>query len=869
MKANANFDLLFKTPVKSDFENKEIFKKAALLFEFNLEQEFSTFPEAEVELLKSKAFLRNNGRYILPEELRLKIIKEEIGVENISEAIINNKIKTDFSETLLKISQSNQLDYQSFSDSELFYLTKFVELFPQKLNIDAIKTELQHRYYFAPFVKITENFAGRKKELGQVNDYVDWLPKEGFMNQSIGFFRNIINWHEKPPLLIQGIGGIGKSTLISKFIIDNNNEKDGKTLPFIYIDFDLSGFSLTEPLSILLEGLRQLSIQYNDQQPILAAISRNISDMINYNKNPQSEIYQSSNATSRGLIFNSVEGLIEKYKWGLEKINTPILIVFDSFEEMQYRASRDEMNIFFSFIREISEKIPRLRPIFIGRSEISESTVEFKFDVIELTSFDETSADALLINYGIEDSTARKKIFSSFGGNPLLLRLATDLIKKDKNAIKDLDKIIDKKHEYLVNRILEQIHDPYVRKIAVPGMLLRNISPDIIKDVLAIPCKLGQIDNATARKIFDNLTRETALISRSFDDDELLFRQDLRRACEKMILDKYPEESRQIKQNAIEYFNKNKSVNEDFEAEYYFHVLKSGNIPSELTRETYLRLRTKFENSLTELPANSQLFLKSLIGARVSDTILKQSGIIEWENYYLSQIMKGLNGELDFLKKLYREISSRKERSENPGSHFPLFEALLYQRLNRLSQSDNVIERNLQLNQQSGSLSYELRFIKAQNLEYEGKYEDALLICENNHADESSMVNEFAIKKNEFLNLRLAKRCGHEGPKINSGFVGYVPNKDDMFIDVHWNYIFRHFEKYNFLNANEFDYTYSNYFNNLSSDQDLERYVLDSLSVYSKDIALSGVLEILVKDFLFIMELKGDIKFVNNLNMHK
>lgn len=872
MKANTNFDLLFRAPLKSNFENKSIFKKAALLFEFDLEQEFSKFPKTEFNLLKSKTLLRNNGNYILPEDLRKKIILEEIGLDNIVNEINKNETKSEFSETLLKLVKTYKVDYKQFSDSELFYLAKVVELFPEKLNLDLIKDELQRRYYFSPFIRITENFAGRKKELVQINDYVDWLPKKGIINKTIGVLRNIINWHEKPPLLIQGIGGIGKSTLISKFILDHNIAKDGKTIPFIYIDFDLPGFSLTEPLSILLEGLRQLSIQYSSQRKIFSAISQNISDMISYTPSKESDIYQSSTISSRGLIFDSVEDLIQKYSWGLDKINTPVLIVFDSFEEMQYRASRDEMNSFFSFIKEISEKVPRIRPIFIGRSEISDSTLEFEFEIIELTSFDNESANALLQNSGVNDTILRKKIYSNFGGNPLLLQLAANLIIKDKSAIKDLNKIIEKKHEYLVNRILEQIHDPHVRKIAVPGMLLRSVSPDIIKDILAIPCNLGEIDSKTAEQIFNNLSRETSLISKCYDSNKLIFRQDLRKECEKMIYNKYPKESEQIRRKAIEYFKENKAGNIDLEAEYYFHVLKIGNIPEELDRNKYIQIRGKLENSISELPSNSQLYLRSLIGSKVSDTILKQSRIIEWENYYLSQIKRGLSGEISFLKKLYKEINNRKERSRQPDSTFPLYEALLYQRLNELNESNDLIESTIEEysnRNQSDSLPFELRLILTQNLEYNEKYEDALVICENNYLEDFNLVKEFSLKKNELLNLRLAKRCGHEEPKIKQDFANYVSNKDDVFVDIHWNYIFRHFKKYNFLDSRRFYTLYNEHKDSLLNEQELERYCMKRFALYLKDITLSGEYELVFRDFLYIIELNEDTNFKNNLTIYK
>lgn len=868
MKVSTNFNLLFKKPSVSRYENKKIFRKAALLFDFDLKKEFSEFSKTDIGLLKSQSFLKNNGRYILPEEIRIKIIQEEIGIDNIANEIMSNEIRSEFSETLLKVVNTTKINLKVQSDSELFYLTKVATLFPDKLNLDEIKIELQRRYYFAPFLKITENFAGRKKELEQVNDYVDWLPKKTFASKTIGFIRNIINWYEKPPLLIQGIGGIGKSTLISKFIIDHNREKEGISLPFIYIDFDLPGFSLTEPLSILLEGLRQLSIQYPHHQNIFAEISKNISDMINYRSNTKEDFIQASTESSRGLIYDSIDGLISKYNLELDKINTPILFVFDSFEEMQYRASRDEMNRFFSFVREISDKTPRFRPVFAGRSEISESIIDFKFDKIELTVFDKESANALLRNFGISDSNLSKKIYSNFGGNPLLLQLAADLIIKDKDAINELDHVIEKKHEYLVTRILDQIHDPDVRKIAVPGMLLRRITPQIIQDILAGPCKLGDIDEQTAEKIFAELCKEASVISKSYESNEIIFRQDLRIECEKLIWEKYPDEAQQIQQKAISFYKEFKSENDNYEAEYYYHLLKSGILPEELTRDVYNRIRPKLETSLPELPSKAQLFLKTLSGSQASEKILNQSEIMEWENYYLAQIQRGLNGESGFLKKLYKELNNRVERSNDIYSIFPIYEALLYQRLNRISQSNKVIDRAIDLINSVDDFSKiktELMIIKIQNLEYQTNYEDALLTCRNNYIEVNDDSMAYLMKKNEFLKMRLAMRCGEENPVINEEILNYGSSVESDFIDTHWNYVFQNIEGYSFLNSSEFDTTYKNYKELLLTVSELDRYCWKSLGLNLKDIALSGLLDIVLKDFLYIMELRGDIENYRNI----
>jgi len=872
MKASLNFDVLFKESAEIKIGDKEIIKKAALLYEFDLEKDFTGFLQTDIKLLKDKSILRNNKKFTLPEDLRNTIISKEIGLNNIAEEIRKLKIKSEFSDLLLKAIEDAQINIKTSSDTELFYLTKIADLFDKKFDLDNVKRELQRRYYFAPFKKITENFAGREKELKQINDYVDWLPKSDLISKSISFLRGVIKWYDKPPLLIQGIGGIGKSTLVSKFIIDQNNEKSGANLPFVYIDFDLPGFTITEPLNIILECLRQLSIQFSPYQGIFNEVMLSVSNMISKNSQSHQANIQSSRASSRSLIYDSTDELIKKYSWGLDKINTPILIVFDSFEEMQYRASRDEMSRFFSFIKEVSEKIPRIRPVFVGRSEISERLGDLKFEILELNEFDDRSAFALLNKYGITDKKICSLIYKSFGGNPLLLLLAADLVKKDNVAVENLIQVKEKKCEFLTSRILEQIHNPEVRQIAVPGMLVRRITPEVIQNILAEPCNLGKLEISKAEDIYSELLREVALISKSFDSNEITFRQDLRMACEKTICDKYPKESAMIRQKAIEFYFNRKSESENDEAEYYYHVLKRGEIPQALTREVYERIRTKLESSVIELPEKAQLYINTLLSSRVSNETIKNSSVVEWEQYYLSQIKRGLNSELEYLKKLDKELNTRKERSADPNSTFAVFEALLYQRLNKLSQSNDIIDRRVRLQTKEGLVDnqyFEFGFIIAQNFEYMGKYKEALSYCETALKARTTLPNEFLLMKYNFLRSRLSQRCGKKEFLNKTQFYESNSGSIEEFTDINWVFILNQDSQYEFKISTEFEATFGQLRNMLPSMKELDRYCWRRMHVNLKDIALSGKFEIVLRDFLYILEVKGSLEIRENWDIYK
>lgn len=851
MDSKFNFKNLISKNDESEKINDPIFQKAALLNEFDLIKDFETFSIEQIQLLTSKSRLKNNGFYSLSNNYNEIVIANS---DDIEEHIVDHKIKSEFSKIFLLASKGKISNYESFNDEQLYYLIKISSRFPDNINKSEIRLILKKRQYLLQFVKITENFAGRESELKQLSDYVDWLPKEGLKNKFIGFIRNAISWHSKPPLLIKGIGGIGKSTLVSKFILEQNDSKRKKILPFIYFDFDLPGFSIQEPLTILLEGLRQLSIQFPLQEKLFNEVNIAISNLIRRDSNTTSEV--KSNSHTREFVYNTLEDVIKKYGYDLEQITFPILAVFDSFEEMQYRATRSEISSFFSFIAEISKHIPRFRAVFAGRAEISASVSDVKFEEIELKEFDKPSAKVFLKKNGISDLKVIDIIYRNFGGNPLLLSLAIDLINRNKDSIKDFYKIKDKKHEYLVNRILEHIHDEEVRQIAVPGMLIRSISPEIIKDVLAESCGLD-INNIDPNRIFKELSKEVALISKNNEDGEIVFRQDLRVACEKMILDKHPESSKRIKTRAMEYFKLHSSRSSRDKAEFYYHTFKSGKIPSDLdnvnidkARESFNEVRDYLKASVIEFPSKSQLFINSLIGSNVSESLVSKSKQDDWEDYYLEQIKSALNGEFEFLRKIYDEVNQRRS-SSHINSQFSIFDVLLCQRMGKM---DLAIKRSKEARKGSNDslIKGELQFLEIISLEYKNEFKDAFNLCLENIKLLNSVSVQQIHLKNYYVFQRLFSRLSFD--RYESSIL------NNSYSDVHWDYVRSNIPR--LLSLKDFEINYNLFSINIENFLQLEAICREHLGDYINNFALTGDLEVVKRDIFHVLECKGLISVV-------
>ncbi len=869
MEKKLDFDLLFKKQKTVDITHLEIFRKAALLYWLDADKEFADYDIEDQREFKARALENTDGSYRLNDEDRMEILKYLKAREELAGLIGSFQLKSVYTELLANLAQGKKLDVDDFSNEELYYGIFLADVFPGLLNKKLLQNLYQRQQFFRQFERLTENFVGQKEHLDRINNYLDWMPKSGLLNKINQSFRNIINWHEKAPLLIMGVGGVGKSTIVAKTILDHQQKDKDKSLPFVYIDFDLPGFSLQEPLTLLIEALRQISIQYPRYNRLTQHISERISDLIHSQNENLAENRQTTNASTRLYIYDVIQGIIKDYNLDLDRIGrNPIMAVFDSFEEMQYRASSTEMFTFYTFIREVSHIIPRFRPVFVGRSELHPVNEGFFFEQVEIKAFDQESANAFLIKKGISDQKERDYIYSQFGGNPLMLNLATDLKFKEGNLTSlETHKIRDKKWQYLIRRILGHIHNDRVRKIAVPGMLVRFIDIRIIKEVLAAPTGLGQIDVLESEHIYLELRKEAALISRSKDGNSFAFRLDLRMMCEPMIWEQYPKESQAIRERAIDFFSKYAAIEDretrnQYQAEYYFHQMKMDIIPEELDVVTYKKLRPYLEHSVVELPAKAKRIIFSFNNQISSGDIRQKANLSteQWEDSNYGLVQDSLYAELDFMQKIFGLLQEKETRKSNGFSEFGRLEVLLYQRLNKIDLSQNYIIRALSNTNgnENPDLFFEFKLLQLQNLEYQERYSEALSL-----GGEIGEISYLASGKNrrkfDFICTRLKHRLGIQ--EIHNPFKNELdPQKyerDQQFPDTKWDFIFSKLDLSHtkFKPQTYFHEEFRQLRKSLTNLTNLESYAKNHLGYFLKDITFSGDFLIVLRDVLFIKEI--------------
>lgn len=581
-------------------------------------------------------------------------------------------------------------------------------------STSAIQDAIDQREVPAVFSKMAgKNFVGREEELAVLRDYVEVLPASTNLR---GIQRQVRRWlglQRKPPLVIYGPGGVGKTTLISRFLLDHMHVPKEFKFPYVYLDFDNPRVSPGQSDSILTEAVRQLSIQYPNARAEFQAFldveresydfeAPDSTDAILEYSAPAQEAQAADSLSRFAQLVNSI--VKRNSKQG--DYSLPLLIVLDTYEEVQYRGLRNEIKL-WNLLDAIGSQFPTLRLVIFGRAPLDQlPTTSTQTTMQALSEFKRNSGVLFLKKLGIDDAGVAGELFDSVGGNPLSLKLAaeiynregakTDLVKRD--WVRSL--FFFKASELLVQgqlyqRILNHIHDPDVRKLAHPGLVLRRITAELIQKVLAVPCGIDVPNEQRAKELFEALGREVALVMPE-SDGSLVHRADLRPKMLEFIERDKPVQAEEISELAVKYYL-NKTRLED-RAEEIYHRLKLKQ-PANVVQGRWISGVEQFlRNVLPELPVESRPILGSLLGISVTSADLKAADLAVWEGYTersADELIK-LGHNEDALKKL----AERTERTK--GSPLYRIEARALASLQRLKEAEVAVQKALKAAAASG-----------------------------------------------------------------------------------------------------------------------------------------------------------------------
>ncbi len=478
---------------------------------------------------------------------------------------------------------------------------------------------------------VTDRFVGREDELRTLRAFVDELKAktklEAFgrqMNRLGEAVGQAITGRAAGAFVISARGGLGKSSLIGKFVLDHAVAARDR-FPFAYLDFDRAALQPREPRQLLAEVLRQVALQFTEIAEGASAIRRNLQDVL------QDEALRNVQETAATSEWAAATGLLHSLT---SERNCAFLLVLDTMEIVQ-SDSRALSGVMTLVNQLTGPQLPAARVVLAGRADIPElrnrsaHRAEGKLFELKPLEVDEARemADALgrsllgtewngawaaRLAGDDDDSDTRRE--------PLTIRVAVELVRASEPAKRDaltleIKEMGEEASDHFVGalyqrRVLDHVRDSEVKKLAWPGLVLRRVTLDLVREVLAEVCEL---DPAKIEQTFAALSNEAWIVTRY--GDALKHQPDLRARTLPLMRRHDREKFEKVNSRAIDFFGLRRANDPQAHAEWLYHRLLAGETPRriqpELGRELVPLLAGAEADFLRGSPAADYLFAET------------------------------------------------------------------------------------------------------------------------------------------------------------------------------------------------------------------------------------------------------------------
>lgn len=457
-----------------------------------------------------------------------------------------------------------------------------------------LSAEIRLRRLLAPFRRAVGDdgpgtVVGRGDEIEQLRAYVGEIAADSLAkstSRGLKWLGRTVSRQgtTRAPLNVWGRGGIGKTTLISLFMLEHARAAQGE-FPFVYLDFDRSSLSPQDAPSLLLEMSQQIAAQFSDLAPELESLEARI------RRAPKGPEWRSPSGPIIGAFTQDLREIIDGF---LEKRDSffgrkPFLVVFDTFEAVQHSEADFSAleGLMWAFSRDGTHVWPRLRLIISGRNVVP-TFIGDHTERLPLKGLRRKDATSFLVTllremgrdvaHPSELRTLIRAISRLTGTDrisPLWIHyIARDLSSGPPNAIAQLRAEIEREaadadgepsevllaliQGVFVRRTLGHIRDQRVRALSDPGLVVRRITPDVIRHIM-VPCTPNpntgdtwNISDEEAHAIYDAFSREHSLVRP--DGDALRHHSDVRRDMLPLIRSRSREAFDRIHRTAFDYF---------------------------------------------------------------------------------------------------------------------------------------------------------------------------------------------------------------------------------------------------------------------------------------------------------------------------
>ena len=631
--------------------------------------------------------------------------------EQMKKAVEANPARpvTVFQKVFEQLLEEQAIELDQLSRDELAGLLEVLEWVEDILDglpqRTAVSAALARTDLLSPMERLAgHGFVGREAELARLSAYVFESTSDA-------------------PLFVFGTGGVGKSTLLARFMLAHALPEN---LAIVYIDVDRSTIRPDQPLTVLLDFVTQLHPQLGVSPSAVDSIVKEITFAISRKEDERH--FESAGFAIDEELISFVSENVGRWLNGRRA-----LLIIDTMEEAQFLGD-DVMWPFVQFLLFLNQSLKELRVILSGRSlpveyldqafpsvsligrTVEDPTLLTEISLPErplnLTELNPESARKLLRS-SLPESKAQElsdsdidDVIAICGRNPMCLKLAARLLEDE-----GVEKLRSERSEVftklkaekiqalLYGRILRHIHNDEVRKVAYPGLIVRRIDVGVIREVLAGPCKLDLRPDHNEYHIFEALSREHALMFRDPQDGSLRHRADVRRSMLEDLSDHIDETIiEEIDSNAVTFYSgKDGAI---ARAEEIYHRLRLKQEESILDSRWIPEAEDYLQGALNELSPQQRLWLAERLNVTLDDSVRQAASQEAWEAQAARSADRYLKSRLP--EEALKVLHERETRS--PRSQLYFLETECYRFLDRPDEALAVARRGVDSASRAGAI---------------------------------------------------------------------------------------------------------------------------------------------------------------------
>ena len=331
-----------------------------------------------------------------------------------------------------------------------------------------------------------------------------------------------------PTVVLSGLGGAGKSTLMEA--LRRRLAKD-RALLSVTFDLDEAALRAGHRVALTQELLRQIGEERPALDARLSALRNSLRGAIAQMTEGIDPSREASAVISALTDLNAI--LLEETKGA----PTPLVLIFDTFEEA-LALGEGRVRLIADWIGLIGQQSLSPRVILSGREAASLADAPLPGLALQgsilLGDLGVRAGRALLRDRfqatGVDALGTVPDLVAAFGSDPLTLmilaRFAASIGKTGAALGADLTALAhdegsevraqldgEMRQTFLFSRILNRLPAENLKALASPGLVLRQVTPRLIREVLAGPCGLPEpMTEAEAEALFKDLAKMAWLV---------------------------------------------------------------------------------------------------------------------------------------------------------------------------------------------------------------------------------------------------------------------------------------------------------------------------------------------------------------------